>query len=52
MKLATWLSVVVLGPGSLAIFVWFLLDVKRVFGRRRAPSEEASDGGSFAKGEP
>ena len=33
MELATWLSVIVLGPGSIAIFVWFLLDVKRIFRR-------------------
>jgi hypothetical protein len=31
MELATWLSVIVLGPGSVAIFVWFLLDVRRIF---------------------
>ena len=30
MKIATWLSVIVLGPGSVAIFVWFLLDLKRI----------------------
>jgi hypothetical protein len=34
MKLATWLSVLVLGPGSIAIFLWFLWDVKRIFGRK------------------
>jgi hypothetical protein len=33
MELATWLSVLVLGPGSIAIFAWFLLDVKRIFHR-------------------
>lgn len=33
MELATWLSVIVLGPGSVAIFVWFLWDVKRIFRR-------------------
>jgi hypothetical protein len=32
MKLATWLSIIALGPGSVAIFIWFLLDVKRIFG--------------------
>ena len=30
MTIATWLSVIVLGPGSVAIFVWFLLDLKRI----------------------
>ena len=33
MNSATWISVIVLGPGSVAIFVWFLLDVKRIFGK-------------------
>ena len=32
-EIATWLSVLILGPGSIAIFVWFLLDVKRIFRR-------------------
>jgi hypothetical protein len=32
---ATWLSVFILGPGSIAVFVWFLLDVKRIFGRKK-----------------
>lgn len=31
MQLATWLSVLVLGPGAIAIFVWFLMDVRRIF---------------------
>lgn len=33
MELATWLSVIILGPGAVAIFVWFLLDVTKT--RRR-----------------
>jgi hypothetical protein len=33
MEIATWLSVLILGPGSIAIFVWFLADVKRIFRR-------------------
>ena len=33
-ELATWLSVLVLGPGSVAVFVWFLFDLKRVFRRK------------------
>jgi hypothetical protein len=39
MKLATWLSVFVLGPGSIAVFVWFLWDVKRIFGGVRSREE-------------
>jgi hypothetical protein len=30
MQVATWLSVIVLGPGAVVIFVWFLLDLKRI----------------------
>jgi hypothetical protein len=33
MEIATWLSVLVLGPGSIAIFVWFLSDLRRIFRR-------------------
>lgn len=33
MELATWLSVLILGPGSIAIFIWFLLDLKRILRR-------------------
>lgn len=31
MQFATWLAVIVLGPGALAIFLWFLFDLKRIF---------------------
>lgn len=30
---ATWISIAILGPGSLAIFAWFLADLKRIFRR-------------------
>jgi hypothetical protein len=30
MQIVTWLSVIILGPGAVAIFVWFLLDLKRI----------------------
>ena len=33
MKIATWLSVIVLGLGALAIFIWFLSDLKRILRR-------------------
>lgn len=33
MKIATWLSVIVLGPGAIALFVWFLFDLKRILRR-------------------
>jgi hypothetical protein len=34
MEIATWISVVVLGPGSVAIFIWFLMDLKRILPRK------------------
>ena len=36
MTVATWLAIAVLGPGALAVFAWFLHDVGRVLGPRRA----------------
>jgi len=30
MQIATWLSVIILGPGAVAIFIWFLFDLKRI----------------------
>jgi hypothetical protein len=34
MQVATWISVLILGPGSVAIFIWFLLTLKQVFRKR------------------
>jgi hypothetical protein len=34
MQIATWLSVLVLGPGSIAIFIWFLFGLKKIFQKR------------------
>ena len=31
MKVVTWLSVLMLGPGSVAIFVWFLFSMRDIF---------------------
>jgi hypothetical protein len=31
--LVTWLCVMILGPGSVAIFAWFLLDLKGIMRR-------------------
>lgn len=28
-ELVTWASVLVLGPGSIAIFLWFVIDLRR-----------------------
>lgn len=33
-EIVTWLSVIVLGPGSAAIFVWFLYDLRQIFRRK------------------
>jgi hypothetical protein len=29
----TWLSIVVLGPGSIAVFIWFLWDLRQILRR-------------------
>ena len=34
MELATWIAVLVLGPGALAVFVWFLFDLRKIFAPR------------------
>jgi hypothetical protein len=31
MEIATILAVAILGPGALAIFIWFLVDLKSLF---------------------
>jgi len=31
MAVMTWIAVAILGPGSLAVFVWFLFDVRKLF---------------------
>jgi hypothetical protein len=35
MPIATWLSVLILGPGSIAIFAWFLISVRHLFVREK-----------------
>jgi len=40
-KVATWASVIVLGPGAVAVFVWFLRDLGRLArGQRGAGTDE------------
>lgn len=53
MKLATWLSVIALGPGSVAIFAWFLMDVKRLFGSgaMAMPRREGGEAMTHADGD-
>jgi hypothetical protein len=36
----TWLSVAILGPGALAVFVWFLFDLRKIFSH---PPESRSE---------
>jgi hypothetical protein len=33
MEVVTWLSVLALGPGSVAVFVWFLFSLKDILRR-------------------
>jgi hypothetical protein len=40
MQIVTWLSVLVLGPGSVAIFVWFLFSLRGIL-RERKREEDA-----------
>lgn len=38
MQWATWLSVIILGPGAAAVFVWFLADLRRVLPKGKGKS--------------
>jgi len=40
MQAATWISVAILGPGSVAIFVWFLFDAKKIFRGRNGSGDD------------
>lgn len=40
METATWLSVVILGPGSVAVFIWFLADLRRILPRNEKQIDE------------
>jgi len=31
LPIVTWLCVIMLGPGSIAVFAWFLWDLRRIF---------------------
>lgn len=48
MTLATWLAMLVAGPGALSIFVWFLADLA---GRRRRkpPRQDARSAETTAR---
>lgn len=42
MTAATWLAILVLGPGAVAVFVLFLRDVGRVLGEPRRRGDRPS----------
>lgn len=29
-EIGTWAAVIILGPGALAVFIWFLADLKKI----------------------
>ena len=43
MNSATWLAIAVLGPGALAVFVWFLTDVGRILNGDPASRPDQED---------
>ncbi len=42
MQWGTWLSVLILGPGSAAVFVWFLLDMRKLLRERGNRASECT----------
>jgi hypothetical protein len=42
MTVATWIAILMLGPGSVAVFIFFLRDLKKVLGERRTSSAHDS----------
>ena len=40
MKIGTWLAICILGPGALALFVWFLADLRSLLKRQREEGED------------
>ncbi|MCC6492554.1 MAG: hypothetical protein IT424_05990 [Pirellulales bacterium] len=45
MELATWVAVLVLGPGSMAIFVWFLFSLRDALDGEDEQGRERRDAG-------
>jgi hypothetical protein len=39
----SWLAILVLGPGALLIFAWFLLDVRQLLGGLRDLRHDGDD---------
>lgn len=40
MEWATWLAVIILGPGAVAVFIWFLVDLKRILPKSKDTTGE------------
>ncbi len=40
MNFATWAAVLILGPGATAVFIWFLVDLKRILPKRKDTAGE------------
>ena len=41
----TWISVIILGPGALTVFIWFLIDMRRMIDSS-APDKPPGDAGA------
>lgn len=41
MQLGTWAAVAILGPGSAAVFVWFVIDLRAMLRGTRRGAEES-----------
>jgi hypothetical protein len=42
-ELGTWVSVIVLGPGSLLVFIWFAADLRSMLRRGSTPPRGYDD---------
>ena len=50
MQWATWLTVIVLGPGAVAVFVWFVIDLVRMGRAADDPEMQPPNGHSGTEG--
>jgi hypothetical protein len=49
-RIATILALVALAPGSIAIFAWFLLDLRKIFARDPVREDRGGSDGSGPDG--
>ncbi len=49
METATWLAMAILGPGSCAVFIWFLVDLGAML-TETSESESRGGGGMLGRG--